>query len=258
MAHRRGVLVLSEGRSGSNWLGSLTTSAGLGRSAEWLDSAHSGMRPQTTSRDVYFETVLDKATNGTSGFYVKLFPRHLHRMDNYYQTDFIEYCRSRYDVKLIRLTRNDRIRQAVSFSRGLQTSQWTSKNEATKEPQYDFDQICRSFFLIGRSYDFWKSYVEITGGDDAHFVYEDLIGDPSPFVNHVADCLGQPHPAATKSSLKIQRDSLTEQWVEKFMADARSRNFLTDTTAIRVPGRSLKNLIRFFRKQHPLPYPYAY
>lgn len=258
MQKRRGVLILTEGRSGSNWLGSLTTSAGLGQSGEWLDRARLGRHPSFTDCETYFEAVLDKGTAETSGFCVKIFPRHLHKLQNYYASDFILYCRQKYEVQIIRLTRNDRMLQAISFSRGLQTDQWASPKVVKSEPKYDFEQICRCYFMINRSYDYWKSYIDIIGARSNHFIYEDLVGDPRPYVNFVADAFGEPHPAETTTDLKVQRDDLTEEWLARFREEAKEREFLHCTTPSRLPNRTLRNLKLFAQKKQMKPVPYAY
>ncbi|WP_417250256.1 Stf0 family sulfotransferase [Celeribacter sp.] len=258
MEKRKGVLILTEGRSGSNWLGSLATGAGLGRSGEWLGREQSQLDPVLTDRKTYFEAAIENGTNGSSGFCIKIFPRHLHWINHYYNKDFIRYCRENHDVSLVLLTRNDRLRQAISFSRGLQTEQWTSKGEKKKDADYDFDQICRCYFLINRSYDYWRSYTGVISEDIQHFIYEDLLDDPSPFVNHIADHFGVTHPTKLESSLTVQRDETTEKWRVRFLEEAKTRDFIDSTTPSRLPGRSPRNLIRFLRKKPLSPYPYAY
>lgn len=258
MKKRKGVFILTEARSGSNWLGSLTTNAGLGRSDEWLRSDNSGMGPRTTDRDTYFETVLDKATNGTAGFCVKIFPHHLYMINHFYETDFINYCRDRYEVTMIRLTRSDSFRQAISYSRSLQTQQWTAKGEKTSKAVYDFDQICRCYFLINRSYDYWRTYTDLTQANAKHFVYEDLNIDPSPFVNFIADCFDEPHPQKMVSTMTVQRDALTEEWLLRFQAESKNMKLIQNLVPSRMPSRTPRNILRFLRKKSFKPYPYAY
>lgn len=44
----KGVAILTEARSGSEWLGSLTNSTGtFGNSAEWLDTINLGFKPKS-------------------------------------------------------------------------------------------------------------------------------------------------------------------------------------------------------------------
>ncbi|PPB80719.1 LPS sulfotransferase NodH [Albidovulum inexpectatum] len=151
-SRRKGVLLLTERRSGSNWLGSLARNAKLGNSEEWLDKRQLGLEPEAVDATTCFETALERSSQGCAGFFVKIFPSHLYEMQDAFGMDFIAWCRERHDVALITLTRNDRLRQAISFSRALQSDQWTARHDAKRKPEYDFHQIARCLFLIGRSY----------------------------------------------------------------------------------------------------------
>lgn len=255
---RRGVIVLTEGRSGSNWVGSLARNSGLGNSGEWLDPSQLGVSPRHVDADTYFDAALQKGSSDESDFFVKVFPRHLFSLQRFYDADFIRTSLERHSTKLLLLTRRDRLRQAISFSRGLQSNQWTSKREAKVQPVYDFDQICRCYFLIGRSYDFWESYINVQALPAERFVYEDLIEDSTPFLHAVADAMGKPRPLNAVSDLKIQRDEATEEWVKRFNADVQKSNFLEHITPSRPPRRSPANLMRFLKKKPMKPLPYSY
>jgi LPS sulfotransferase NodH len=255
----KGVLILTEGRSGSNWLGSLAENAGLGHSDEWLDPAISGIDPYKTPRDPHFNHIIEKASAENGCFVVKIFPKHLHRINNAYKTDFVQYVKARHPINFVVLTRRDRLGQAISYARGLQTRKWRSNDKAKGKAFYDFDMICRAYFMIGRSYDFWQSYLDITGEQAKHFVYEDLMDDPSPFLNHMADCLGQARPAALPpTDLKIQRDDTTQHWREQFLEEIKTKPFLDHTTPSRPINRSLSNIIRMLRGRQVKPYPYGF
>ncbi|WP_286790013.1 Stf0 family sulfotransferase [Thioclava sp. UBA3469] len=251
---RKGVLVLSEGRSGSNWLGSLAHNAGLGHSKEWLDPKMLGIDPSKTDYSTYFEAALERSSEGCAGFYVKIFPRHLYEMREAFGMDFIAYCHNHHDVALITLTRADRLRQAVSFSRALQSSQWTARNDETRRPEYDFQQIARCLFTITRSYSFWEDYLRITGFDATGFVYEDLVPNANPFLAHIAKYLGACEPEHVESDLRVQRDEVTEEWLTRFKADAADEDLLDAASPVR-PTRSRKAFLRLLKKKNiRLPY----
>lgn len=171
----RGVLVLTEGRSGSNWLGSLTRNAGMGNSGEWLARKQSGIDLSEIEFEDYVQKVLELGSSKNGCFYVKIFPKHLLATYRHFKRDFIREVCQRHDTKILILTRRDRLRQAISLSRGHQTSQWTSKEKSKRDAAYDFDQISRYYFMIGQSYEFWNSYIEVLGYPSERFVYEDLI-----------------------------------------------------------------------------------
>lgn len=254
----RGVILLTEARSGSTWLGSLARNAGMGNSGEWLDENQSGLDPRLLSFDQYLEAVLGLAGSGDVGFFLKIFPAHLFASHKFFPLDFIKACCARHDVKLIILTRRDRLRQAISFSRGLQSKQWVSDAKVMATASYDFDRISRIYFQIGRSYDFWESYVAMNDLPVERFVYEDLVEDPRPFLSAVAQAMGRPTPDVPPSELTIQRDARTEEWAARFRADVAGRDCLDNLTPSRLPARSFSNLVRFLRKKPMKPYPYVY
>jgi len=243
---RRGVIVLSEGRSGTNWLGSLARNAGLGNSSEWLDRPLLGRSPAPDRGREFFEAALDAATAG-AGFYVKIFPRQLVSCINRFGEDFVRYCTAHYPTSLILVERRDRLRQAISFSRGLQSQQWTSRRASQGKAAYNFDQICECYFLIGRSYEFWRGYLALLGFEAMLFIYEDLLDDPTPFVSHVASSMGAEAPAQLESELRVQRDEITEEWLERFRSDLARRDIVLNAGLDRRFRRSPSNLNRFLR-----------
>lgn len=254
----RGVIVLTEARSGSNWVGSLARNAGLGNSGEWLDPKQSGLDPSKMNFEEYLRGILEIGSRESSGFFVKVFPGHLFATHRYFKKDFIREVCQRHDTKLLILTRRDRLRQAISFTRGLQTRQWTSRSNTQQEPSYDFDRISRLYFQIGRSYDFWESYVEMYGYPADRFVYEDLVKGPSPFIASVAEAMGARTPDVPKSELRVQRDQTTEEWVTHFREELTNRDCLDNLTPSRLPARNFSNLRRFLTKSQMKPYPYHY
>lgn len=254
-----GVIILSEVRSGSNWLGSLTNSTGvLGNSDEWFGSHLIDLDPKNVSCDDCIEAVLVKASTENGFFAIKLFPRHLHEFQMAYGCDLIKRLRQRHNVLLLRLTRLDRIAQAVSFSKALQTGKWYS-TVVTKDiiAEYDFAKVCRSYFMIGRSYDFWNSYVGVQQLEVDHLVYEDLLSDPHAYIDAVAKHAGNPEIGTVSTELKVQRDLESEVWIERFTRDVSTHEFVEATTASVMPGRNLSNLLRFLRKKQMKPVPYS-
>ena len=249
----KGILILTEGRSGSNWLGSLLKNTGyMGLPDEWLDPELLGSEP--AGWEQYFEAVIAKGTTGNGRFAVKIFPRHLHWAQAVYGFDFLAECMRRHEVGLIRLSRADRLRQAISYMRGMKTGQWTSRVEKSTDEAYDFDAICQAYIYIDRSEAFWKSYTEIAGHPLDGFVYEDLIGDPQPFILSAAGHLDVPAPEAVRTDLKIQRDERTEEWVQRFREDAKTKNLLAAGPTGRTAARTMTNLQRFFQKKPLMPF----
>ena len=248
----KGIIILTEGRSGSNWLGSLLKSTNaMGKPQEWLDHHILGSIPSTS--DELVRDVVSKASTENGRFAVKVFPRHLRMTHSTYGIDFVRELITRYDVGIVRLSRIDRERQAISYARGMMTSQWTSRNEVKVEPVYSFKAVCEAYFHIERSEAFWNAYLRLNGVTATHFVYEELLADPSPFVREAARMLDVPFPERLQTDLKIQRDELTEEWLAAFKDDVKRESPLSHASG-RPASRTFQNLKRFFRRQPLTPF----
>ncbi|RUW56614.1 Stf0 sulfotransferase [Mesorhizobium sp. M00.F.Ca.ET.151.01.1.1] len=245
----KGVAILTEARSGSEWLGSLTNSTGLfGNSAEWLDTTNLGCKPK--SFDDLLSAVIDRGGTANGTFAVKLFPRHLHWSQAKYGADFLAECGRRHAMGLVLLERRDRLRQAISYCRAKASGHWRSTMDgADLVPQYDFAGICQAYFLIEQSYAFWEAYLRLADLHYDHFFYEDLLDDPRPYVASVARQLSMEMPDGEfETNLRLQRDDLTEDWAERFRNDVKSEDLLAHLPR-KVAPRNISNLARFLLKK---------
>ncbi|MDW9459916.1 hypothetical protein CN231_25340 [Sinorhizobium meliloti] len=114
----RGYLLLTEARSGSNWLGSLVNGAGnMGRSSEWLSPKIHRLDTGALSWDAFFQELLRKCSTPNGVFGSKIFPNQLFVTHEVYGRDFIQHCLAMHDVALVFLRRRDTLRQAISYAR---------------------------------------------------------------------------------------------------------------------------------------------
>lgn len=254
----RGSLILTEGRSGSNWLISLTNGTGfLGNSGEWFSSWFLRDEMPRTQEEL-IDRVLSKSSTDNGYFCVKIFPAHVHFIQIKFGFDLIKYFIDHYDTNLIRLIRRDRFRQAISYARGVQTKQWTRNNPAKAEASYDYDLICRCYFLLSRSDAYWNAYFGLRQLELECFVYEDLLDDPRKFVDCIANHCGGRVSSLPKSKHSIQRDALTEEWLARFVEDVDRKGIVEPSTPSRQPPATLSNLARLVRGRPLKPYPYTY
>jgi trehalose 2-sulfotransferase len=256
----RGVLVLTTHRSGSTWLGSLTNStAVLGKNDEWFaPKGVAGVHLVNRDFDKRLQEIIEKSSTSNGVFSIKIFPPHVHWYDQAYSVDILHRLMADHDVRLVRLERKDRIGQAISFARALRTKKWHSTREKVREEKYDFDLLCRSFFLIERSYDYWKSYLSLRGLAADELFYEDLVPDPKPFIKVFSDHAGLAEVPDFSSGLSILRDAKTDEWRQRFIEDIKRKNIVTPSSPSRPYRRSLGNLARFLSGRQMKPYPYAY
>lgn len=249
----KGTLILSTARSGSSWLGSLANATGkMGVSLEWLGIQQQPLPPTDLDADGFFNYVVQSASSPNGRFSVKIFPRHLRESTHAYGFDFIKRCVDTYDTRLVLLIRKNRLEQAISLVRARQSHQWklfsdSSKNSKPSALVYDFDALCLASFHIGRAYEFWQTYLTLTGLPHDVYYYETLCKNPTPWLASMAEHLGVQKPKTNPSELLIQRDDITLEWQERFAQDIASRGIPESVYQPAAPDRSLSNAIRVFK-----------
>ncbi|MDK1493135.1 Stf0 family sulfotransferase [Sinorhizobium sp. 7-81] len=255
----RGYLILSEARSGSSWLSTLLGhSGGMGSPAEWLAPKAHRLDTTALSFDAFFGEIIGKCSTPNGTFGMKIFPNQLFVTQERYGRDFIRHCLCEHETALVFLRRRDTLRQAISFARARQTRAFAAHRGAKAEPHYDFEQIARCFFYIRESYNFWQSYLDLLGAPFTEFVYEDLAGDPSPFIAHIAEHLHVAPPEKAETRMVIQRDGLTEEWIARFNEDCQSGDLLRAyDRREHIPGK-MRNFAKLATGKLEPRYPFAF
>lgn len=123
------------------------------------------------------------------------------------------------DPKYIYLTRRDRVRQAVSFARAVQTEQWRSKVSPASEPHYDPDAITRAMHFLGEEEASWEGFFVRHAIVPYRLTYEQLDSAPRDAIGGLLRFLG--YEGARPDSLsgsrhQRQADEVTEAWVRRY------------------------------------------
>lgn len=256
---KKGVITLTEGRSGSSWLGKLCNQTGvLGVSSEWVDPRILGVSHKSVSGEEYVDKITTAGSSENGFFALKLFPRHVHWFQLHFSFDLISFLRDIHDIRIITVKRKNRVEQAVSFARAMQSGAWSSTQSELQTPRYDFDQISRCYFMIERSYNFWNSYLTLRNLDYDAFDYEDMLHDPTPFVQAVARHAGIMDLPPFHSDTDIQRNKSTNDWKARFLAEAEIADIINASTPSRPAKRSLVNLGRFMQRKQMKPGAFAF
>jgi LPS sulfotransferase NodH len=129
-------------------------------------------------------------------------------------------------VRLVHLTRRDRLRQALSHYRARRSGQWiqTGSDRAEGPNDVDFaevDSLMERNIAWDRS---WEALFARAGIEPIRIVYEDLATDYAGILSGLTDRLGltpSPSPAALPPRLRRQADRWTDTQVAAYL-DARS------------------------------------
>jgi trehalose 2-sulfotransferase len=127
------------------------------------------------------------------------------------------------------VSRSDKVRQAISMWRALQSRRWRSgaggKSEPGREAVYRYEGIDH---LVGRfeaEDRAWGEFFACQSAPALHVFYEDLVGDRDGAVAAALEHVGVAMPAGWRAPepLARQADARTEEWVAAYHRDRARR-----------------------------------
>ena len=125
-------------------------------------------------------------------------------------------------LHFIWIWREDTVAQAVSFSRALQTNEWTvgDRRQPVSEPHFDFGQIHSLLSLVRDQNHAWRRWFATNGISPFPLRYEDLVQDMSGVTLDVLAFLGVTPPSgcAVEPHHGKQADTISAEWVARYRA----------------------------------------
>lgn len=192
-------------RSGSSHLCALLESAGLGEPFEYFNTVSYAKYAQSKSHQEYLDFVLHKQGRVAG---VKINWDSINFMQEIHGPEFHQ----RFD-KIICLFRRDKLEQAISWYRASQTRQWSCFDDKQQEAEYDQAAIQLHLSYINGDEECLMQWLE--GKQYLQLYYEDLT-DQS--VYDIASYLEVNVTSVPTSLFTIQRDHITQEWKERFLA----------------------------------------
>jgi trehalose 2-sulfotransferase len=128
------------------------------------------------------------------------------------------------------VTRNDKVRQAVSLWRALQTRSWRLEHAGGAqqvELQYRFEGIDHLVRSLQADDEGWQEFFNRHRITPLRITYEDqLEPDPEGTVRAVLDYIGVQPPGSWRPRVKLRRqaDALSDDWVAAYHRDAALRS----------------------------------
>lgn len=140
------------------------------------------------------------------------------------------------NARFICMKRRTKVRQAVSYSKAMQTGIWlvkTDQDESFKDyvmpPEYDREHIegCLEELL---AYDVvWENYLRRNGIDYLEVWYEGLAGDFVNKMRQIYHHLGIENQDLPEPAVKKLANVKSQEWVERFKAET---SWLKDKTIV--------------------------
>lgn len=146
------------------------------------------------------------------------------------------------DLHYLHVVREDKVRQAVSLAKAMQSGIWYRVEEEAgwdstrrvdfatsaraENLRYDYDEIAGFHKMLHDHDDAWRSFFREAGITPYTVRYEDLSATPTAIIREVLDHLGVPLPHtvdAGPSPVKRQSDALNEDWAARFAEDRLAR-----------------------------------
>jgi LPS sulfotransferase NodH len=130
-------------------------------------------------------------------------------------------------LKLIRIQRRDKLRQAISKARAYQSGQWKVRENEEIESNANFDPplIDRCLKENQREEDAWSRFFEQTGAKAFEITYEEFCQNYEGTLQAVLDFLQIRLPRQTKIGRPLtirQHDDVSREWEERYRSLGRT------------------------------------
>jgi len=135
-------------------------------------------------------------------------------------------------IQWIHLYRTDRVAQAVSWARALQTGVWVHSQQKQRTPRYNRHLIAWCLSAIDRGERFWKDWFESHHIQPLQLQYHQLTEDLLATTRAVTQFLNIPrvtHTGRPIPILKRQGDAINTDWIARFIQDAKHTTVSTST-----------------------------
>ena len=125
-------------------------------------------------------------------------------------------------LRYVQITRENKVRQAVSLWKAVQTQDWRQSEGKRRgpapQPVFSFRAINYLVRQLTAHDAAWDAYFLGLGRPPLKITYEELADDPEPVVRRVLDHIGIPAPEPLlleAPQLSVQADELSEDWVRR-------------------------------------------
>ena len=225
---RKAYIIASSARSGSTFLArSLAQTGLLGAPSEALNSKTNDVQTFMTrfkvySHAEYIAKLLAHRTSRNGVFGIKA---HFHQFEAFLKK-YPGLLEALAPLSYIYIERRDKVAQAVSMARALQTSQWSSQWRGISNPvlNYDREMIAKAMNEVELQSARWLQWFDLHKIEPIRVIYEELIDDPHTTVRAIVEQLGVQDDEPDEVQLppvEKQGDDTNQEWIERFTRETR-------------------------------------
>ena len=213
----------------------------VGDIAERLAPTEPGRPEQPGEFEAWFRYVLQRGTspNGVFGAkmmwnYLEDFKTRMAELPGLEDLSFNERLSAVFPrLKIIFMRRRDKVAQAVSLWKAIQTQRWRTDSESDLEdhdvadpPNSAYDYAAIEYLLdeLHRWDARWEDWFHATGREPIRIFYDEFTASRAATIGRVLDALGIDPPAPEgKGPMQRQADDLSKDWVVRFRTDREQR-----------------------------------
>lgn len=124
---------------------------------------------------------------------------------------------------VVYFTRQDKLAQAISYSKAIRSSTWFENAPTQKPCEYDEAHIQQCLDLISRQEQTWEHVFDITNTSPLRVEYEQFMSEPHSVVETIVQYV-VPGSLMSKRlhipKIGIQRDAVSQDWRQRFLTRA--------------------------------------
>jgi trehalose 2-sulfotransferase len=124
--------------------------------------------------------------------------------------------------RFVWVRRVDKVRQAVSLWRAMQTQSWRAENgPAAGEPRYSYAALHHLVALLTGHDAAWERFLAGARGEVLTLTYEEVAADPAAAVGRTLDHIGVSPPSGRAlPSMRRQADERSDAWAGAYERDS--------------------------------------
>ncbi|HKY13586.1 MAG TPA: Stf0 family sulfotransferase [Microthrixaceae bacterium] len=135
-------------------------------------------------------------------------------------------------LHIVFVRRRDKVAQAVSLWKAIQTQQWRNELGPSENPhlaEYDYRAIKHLVSQLHLWDSRWEDWFHATGREPIRVIYEEFVASRAATVGRVLDALGidPPEPDHQHGPMTRQFDDLSRDWVARFRDEDADRILTT-------------------------------
>jgi LPS sulfotransferase NodH len=225
---RKSYFIASSYRSGSQFLcWQLWETGVLGAPCEYLNPGYElrllKKRFNVFSNSNYITELLRRRTSRNGVFGMKAHFPHFEA----FIKEYPPLLEALSPLTYIYISRSDKVAQAVSMAKALQTGWWTSRMEEGPKPalRYDRAMISNCLEEVEQQDLNWRHWFETHGVTPLQVTYDDLTANAEGVVRSIVELLGVQDDEREEVSVppaKKQGDETNQEWIERFERETRA------------------------------------